>query len=152
MAHKKGVGSSRNGRESESKRLGIKKFGNEFVSSGSILVRQRGTKYHPGNNVKKGKDDTLFSVIDGYVKFERKEFLELVEIAKPRIIYHTGIMHFFAFDGFVMYTFECIDNDFKQKVLHAIEFSNVAWSEWYWNDINHVPAEIIWDFIVWIIL
>jgi large subunit ribosomal protein L27 len=73
MAHKKGVGSSRNGRESESKRLGIKKYGNEFVSAGSILVRQRGTKYHPGNNVKKGKDDTLFSVIDGYVKFERKD-------------------------------------------------------------------------------
>jgi hypothetical protein len=63
------------------------------------------------------------------VKFRRKEFLELVEIAKPEIIYQTGRMHFFAFDGFVMYTFECQDSDFKQKVLHAIEFSNQAWSE-----------------------
>ena len=63
------------------------------------------------------------------VKFKRKEFLELVEIAKPKIIYHTGRMHFFAFDGFVMYTFECRDGDFKQRVLHAIEFSNQAWSE-----------------------
>ena len=63
------------------------------------------------------------------VKFKRKEFLELVEIAKPRIIYHRGRMHFFAFDGFVMYTFECKDSDFKQRVLHAIEFSNQAWSE-----------------------
>lgn len=73
MAHKKGVGSSRNGRESESKRLGIKRFGNQFVSAGSILVRQRGTKYHPGYNVKRAKDDTLFALIDGYVKFERKD-------------------------------------------------------------------------------
>jgi large subunit ribosomal protein L27 len=73
MAHKKGVGSSRNGRESQSKRLGVKRFGNEYVTSGSIIIRQRGTKYHPGNNVKKAKDDTLFSVIDGYVKFERKD-------------------------------------------------------------------------------
>jgi hypothetical protein len=63
------------------------------------------------------------------VKFRRKEFLQLVEIAKPEIIYQTGRMHFFAFDGFVMYTFECEDGDFKQKVLHAIEFSNQAWSE-----------------------
>ena len=73
MAHKKGVGSSRNGRESQSKRLGVKKFGNEFVTAGSILIRQRGTKIHPGLNVKKGKDDTLFSVVDGFVKFERKD-------------------------------------------------------------------------------
>ncbi|GAB4339832.1 MAG: 50S ribosomal protein L27 [Calditrichia bacterium] len=73
MAHKKGVGSSRNGRESESKRLGVKKFGGEFVKAGSILVRQRGTKYHPGTNVKRGGDDTLFTVIDGFVKFERKD-------------------------------------------------------------------------------
>jgi hypothetical protein len=63
------------------------------------------------------------------VKFKRKEFLELAEIAKPAIIYQTGRMHFFAFDGFVMYTFECEDSDFKQKVLNAIEFSNQAWSE-----------------------
>ena len=64
------------------------------------------------------------------VKFRKNEFLELVKIAKPEIIYQTGRMHFFAFDGFVMYTFECEDSDFKQqKVLHAIEFSNQAWSE-----------------------
>lgn len=73
MAHKKGVGSSRNGRESQSKRLGVKRFGNEFVRAGTILIRQRGTKYHPGQNVKKGTDDTLFALIDGYVKFERKD-------------------------------------------------------------------------------
>ena len=63
------------------------------------------------------------------VKFKRKQFLELVEIAKPKIIYQTGRMHFFAYDGFAMYTFECEDSDFKQKVLHAIEFSNQAWNE-----------------------
>ena len=63
------------------------------------------------------------------VKFKRKQFLELVEIAKPEIIYQTGRMHFFAYDGFAMYTFECEDSDFKQKVLHAIEFSNTQWSE-----------------------
>ena len=63
------------------------------------------------------------------VKFKKKEFLELAEIAKTEIIYQTGRMHFFAFDGFVMYTFECENSDFKQKVLHAIEFSNQAWSE-----------------------
>ncbi|MFZ0391835.1 MAG: 50S ribosomal protein L27 [Calditrichia bacterium] len=73
MAHKKGVGSSRNGRESHSKRLGIKKYGNEFVTAGSIIVRQRGTKFHPGENVKRGSDDTLFAMNDGYVKFERKD-------------------------------------------------------------------------------
>ena len=63
------------------------------------------------------------------VKFKRREFLELVEIAKPAIIYQTCRMHFFSFDGFAMYTFECEDNDFNQKVLHAIEFSNQTWSE-----------------------
>ena len=63
------------------------------------------------------------------VKFRRKEFLELMEMAKPEVIYQIGRMHFFAFDGFVMYTFECEDRDFKQKILHAIEFSNQAWSE-----------------------
>jgi len=72
MAHKKGVGSSRNGRDSAAQRLGVKKFGDETVRAGNILVRQRGTKWHPGNNVGKGKDDTLFSLIDGKVKFERK--------------------------------------------------------------------------------
>jgi large subunit ribosomal protein L27 len=73
MAHKKGVGSSKNGRESESKRLGVKRFGGQFVRAGNILVRQRGTKFHPGNNVGKGSDDTLFALIDGVVKFERKD-------------------------------------------------------------------------------
>jgi len=63
------------------------------------------------------------------VKFNRNEFLELVEMAKPKIIYHRRRMHFFAYDGFVMYTFECEDSDFKQKVIDAIEFSNEAWSE-----------------------
>ena len=63
------------------------------------------------------------------VKFKREEFLELLDIAKPRIIYHRGRMHFFAYDGFVMYTFQCKDNDFSQKVLDAIEFSNYQWSE-----------------------
>lgn len=63
------------------------------------------------------------------VKFKREEFLELVEIAGPRIIYHRGRMHFFAYDGFVMYTFQCEDNDFSQKVVNAIEFSNYQWSE-----------------------
>lgn len=72
MAHKKGVGSTRNGRDSESKRLGVKKYGGETVKAGNILVRQRGTKFHPGNNVGIGKDDTLFALILGTVKFERK--------------------------------------------------------------------------------
>ena len=73
MASKKGVGSSKNGRESESKRLGVKTADGQFVSAGSIIVRQRGTKYHPGNNVGIGGDDTLFAKIDGIVKFERKD-------------------------------------------------------------------------------
>lgn len=72
FAHKKGVGSSRNGRDSAAKRLGVKRFGGQQVSAGSILVRQRGTKFHPGINVGIGKDDTLFAKIDGYVAFERK--------------------------------------------------------------------------------
>ena len=71
MASKKGVGSSKNGRESESKRLGLKRADGQFVSAGSILVRQRGTKFHPGNNVGIGGDDTLFAMTDGNVKFER---------------------------------------------------------------------------------
>ena len=73
MAHKKGVGSSRNGRDSAGKRLGVKRFGDEKVTAGSILVRQRGTTFHPGNNVGCGKDYTLFALIDGVVKFERKD-------------------------------------------------------------------------------
>jgi large subunit ribosomal protein L27 len=71
MAHKKGVGSSRNGRDSNAQRLGVKRFGGEQVIAGNILVRQRGTKFHPGRNVAKGKDDTLFALVDGVVKFER---------------------------------------------------------------------------------
>lgn len=70
MAHKKGVGSSRNGRDSASKRLGVKEFAGEQVTAGSILVRQHGTKLHPGQNVGLGKDDTLFALVDGQVKFE----------------------------------------------------------------------------------
>ena len=73
MASKKGVGSSKNGRDSESKRLGVKRADGQFVSAGTILVRQRGTKLHPGNNVGIGGDDTLFAKIDGAVKFERKD-------------------------------------------------------------------------------
>ena len=73
MAHKKGVGSSRNGRESHSKRLGIKSFGGQFVSAGSIIVRQRGTRIHAGTNVGVGSDDTIFAKIDGLVTFERKD-------------------------------------------------------------------------------
>ncbi len=72
MAHKKGVGSSKNGRESHSKRLGVKRADGQTVTAGSILVRQRGTKIHPGENVGIGSDDTLFAKIDGKVKFERK--------------------------------------------------------------------------------
>ena len=72
MAHKKGVGSSRNGRDSESKRLGVKRADGQAVLAGNILVRQRGTKIHPGENVGRGNDDTLYSFIDGVVRFERK--------------------------------------------------------------------------------
>ncbi len=71
MAHKKGAGSSRNGRESESKRLGLKKFGGQDVIAGNIIVRQRGTKHHPGDNVGIGKDHTLFALINGTVKFKK---------------------------------------------------------------------------------
>ena len=71
MAHKKGMGSTKNGRDSESKRLGPKRADGQFVLAGNILVRQRGTKIHPGTNVGKGKDDTLLALIDGKVKFER---------------------------------------------------------------------------------
>ena len=71
FAHKKGTGSSHNGRESAAKRLGTKRGDGQFVLAGNILVRQRGTKFHPGNNVGRGKDDTLYALIDGTVKFER---------------------------------------------------------------------------------
>lgn len=86
FAHKKGVGSTKNGRDSESKRLGVKRGDGQFVLSGNILVRQRGTKIHPGVNVKKGSDDTLFAVVDGKVKFERvgkeKKQVSVYEIAE----------------------------------------------------------------------
>ncbi|MEI6513301.1 MAG: 50S ribosomal protein L27 [bacterium] len=78
MAHKKGVGSSRNGRDSKPKMLGVKEYGGEKVLAGHILVRQRGTKFHPGRNVGIGRDHTIYAKIDGYVKFE-------VSKAKPRI-------------------------------------------------------------------
>ena len=72
MAHKKGGGSTRNGRDSESKRLGVKRFGGEKVLPGNIIVRQRGTRFHPGRNVSMGKDHTIFSLIDGFVKFSKR--------------------------------------------------------------------------------
>jgi large subunit ribosomal protein L27 len=72
MAHKKGVGSSKNGRDSNAQCLGVKRFGGQFVSAGSIIVRQRGTRIHPGTNVGIGSDDTLFALVDGVVTFERK--------------------------------------------------------------------------------
>ena len=72
FASKKGVGSSRNGRDSESKRLGVKRGDGQFVLVGNIIVRQRGTRIHPGNNVGRGNDDTIFATVDGVVKFERK--------------------------------------------------------------------------------
>ena len=71
MAHKKGMGSTKNGRDSESKRLGVKRADGQFVLAGNILVRQRGTKIYPGTNVGKGSDDTLFALVDGKVRFER---------------------------------------------------------------------------------
>ena len=71
MAHKKGQGASKNGRDSNSQRLGVKAFDGEFVTAGSILVRQRGTKWHPGLNVRRAKDDSLFTVIDGFVAFKK---------------------------------------------------------------------------------
>ncbi|MGD1074940.1 MAG: 50S ribosomal protein L27 [Thermodesulfovibrionales bacterium] len=84
MAHKKGVGSSRNGRDSQSKRLGIKKFGGEFVRAGNIILRQRGTQWHPGQNVGTGRDYTIFALIDGVVKFERKDRDRLKVSVYPR--------------------------------------------------------------------
>ncbi len=85
FAHKKGVGSTKNGRDSESKRLGVKRADGQMVLAGNILVRQRGTKIHPGNNVKKGSDDTLFALVSGKVKFERvgkdKKQVSVYEVA-----------------------------------------------------------------------
>ena len=86
MAHKKAGGSTRNGRDSESKRLGVKRFGGEQVLAGNILVRQRGTRFHAGTNVGRGKDDTLFAKVTGTVKFEKKgpnkrSFVSIVPVA-----------------------------------------------------------------------
>ena len=80
MAHKKGVGSSRNGRDSQGQRLGVKAFGGQFITAGSIIVRQRGTRIHPGENVGKGGDDTLFATTDGVVAFGKRRGRRLVSI------------------------------------------------------------------------
>jgi large subunit ribosomal protein L27 len=82
MAHKKGVGSSRNGRDSNAQRLGVKRFGGQFVTAGSILVRQRGTRFNPGTDVGVGVDHTLFAKSDGYVRFERKGDRKYISIAQ----------------------------------------------------------------------
>ena len=81
MAHKKGVGSSRNGRDSNAQMLGVKRFAGQFVTGGSILVRQRGTRFKPGSNVGLGSDDTLFANVDGYVRFERRGDSRYVSVA-----------------------------------------------------------------------
>ncbi len=82
MAHKKGVGSSRNGRDSNPKYLGVKRFAGQFVKAGNIIVRQRGTKIHPGENVGLGKDYTIFALIDGYVKFDIKNNKKRVSVVE----------------------------------------------------------------------
>ena len=84
MAHKKGVGSTKNGRESESKRLGVKLFGGQSAVAGNIIVRQRGTRFHPGDNVGIGRDHTLFALKDGFVKFSVKNDRRLVHIVDER--------------------------------------------------------------------
>ena len=80
MAHKKGQGSSRNGRDSNAKRLGVKRYGGEQIRAGGIIVRQRGTKFHPGRNVGRGRDDTLFATADGVVTFERRAKRQLISV------------------------------------------------------------------------
>ncbi|MFW5693731.1 MAG: 50S ribosomal protein L27 [Alkalispirochaeta sp.] len=85
MAHKKGGGSSKNGRDSNSQRLGVKRFGGELVSAGSILVRQRGTKLHPGEMVGRGKDDTLFAKADGTVRFHTRRGKKVVSITPVEV-------------------------------------------------------------------
>ena len=86
MAHKKGAGSSRNGRESESKRLGVKNYGGQIVKAGNIIVRQRGTTHHPGDNVGMGKDHTLFALIPGKVEFKKKKdnksFVSIIPVSE----------------------------------------------------------------------
>ena len=90
MASKKGVGSSKNGRDSESKRLGVKRADGQYVSGGSILVRQRGTKIHPGTNVGRGGDDTLFAKVSGVVRFERegrkRKQVSVYPVAEPKTV------------------------------------------------------------------
>jgi large subunit ribosomal protein L27 len=86
MAHKKGVGSSRNGRDSNPQHLGVKRFGGQFVTAGSIIVRQRGTRFHPGVNVRRASDDSLFTVIDGHVKFEHKDKKRLKVSVYPAVV------------------------------------------------------------------
>jgi large subunit ribosomal protein L27 len=86
MAHKKGVGSSRNGRDSGPKYLGVKRYGGEFVTAGSILVIQRGTKFHPGTNVRRASNDSLFTTVDGYVKFEHKHKKRYKVSVYPRAV------------------------------------------------------------------
>ena len=86
FAHKKGMGSTKNGRDSESKRLGVKRADGQFVLAGNILVKQRGTKIHPGNNVGRGSDDTLFALVDGVVKFERKGRDKKQVSVYPRVV------------------------------------------------------------------
>jgi large subunit ribosomal protein L27 len=83
MAHKKGASSSRNGRDSNSQRLGVKRFSGQTVTAGTILVRQRGTRFHPGHNVGRGGDDTLFATADGVVKFGERRGRKLVDIVLP---------------------------------------------------------------------
>ena len=83
MAHKKSSGAAKNGRDSKSKRLGVKRYDGQFVTSGSILVRQRGTKFMPGKFVKRGKDDTLFAIREGFVKFEKKG--KVISIIEPEV-------------------------------------------------------------------
>lgn len=80
MAHKKGAGSTRNGRDSQPKRLGVKKYGGEHVTAGNILVRQRGTRFHPGANVRVGGDDSLYAVANGVVKFEEQRGRQLISV------------------------------------------------------------------------
>jgi large subunit ribosomal protein L27 len=84
MAHKKGGGSTRNGRDSKAKRLGMKKFGGEYVIPGNIIVRQRGTKFHPGDNVGMGKDFTIFATSEGFVKFDKKRDRQYINVYPER--------------------------------------------------------------------
>jgi len=91
MAHKKGGGSSRNGRDTEGKRLGVKSFGGQRVSAGSIIIRQRGTKVHPGRNVGKGSDDTLFATAGGQVTFGRRKGRKMVSVIEEPVIEEAAV-------------------------------------------------------------